>query len=75
MIKLWTIVLPIIGTILWNTMDASPTLFVYDMVASWTGQWQYSSLKGKTVWITGASSGIGASLVCELIQAQVGHGE
>lgn len=72
MVSLW-VVLPVVFTVLWNALDASPTLFLYDKVASFTGGWQLSALKGKTIWLTGASSGIGASMVCELMEAGAGH--
>ena len=73
MVSLW-IVLPVLLAVVWNVLDANPTLFVYDKVATLTGDWQLDKLQGKTVWITGASSGIGASMVCQLIQAGAGHG-
>jgi len=34
---------------------------------------KFASLKGKTIWVTGASSGIGAELVCKLVEAEAGH--
>ena len=75
MISKVAIVLPIFLTLVWNYLDANPTLFLYDAVATWTGRWQHQSLKGKTIWITGASSGIGASMVCQVVEAGAGHGK
>ena len=72
---LLTIVLPVVVVVAWHILDASPSLYFYDLVATYTGGWQLHSLKGKSVWITGASSGIGASLVCEVLQAGASHGK
>jgi len=66
--------LPLVIAIVWNVLDANPTLFFYDKLASFTGGWQHESLQGKTIWITGASSGIGKSLACQVMQAGAAHG-
>ena len=34
---------------------------------------RFSALKDKTIWVTGASSGIGAELVCQLVHAEARH--
>ena len=68
-------VFPIVAVVAWNVLDASPCLYFYDLFATHTGGWQLHSLQGKSVWITGASAGIGASLACEVIQAGAGHGK
>lgn len=68
-------VLPIVAVVAWNVLDASPSLYFYDLFATQTGGWQLHSLEGKSVWITGSSSGIGASLVCEVLQAGASHGK
>lgn len=67
--------LPVVAVVAFNVLDASPSLFFYDLFATYTGGWQLQSLKGKSVWITGASSGIGASLACEVLQAGASHGK
>jgi short-subunit dehydrogenase len=69
---LW-ILLPVFLTVVWNSLDASPALFVYDAAAAATGKWQHSHLHNRTIWITGASSGIGASMVCLAMQAKAAH--
>jgi NADPH:quinone reductase-like Zn-dependent oxidoreductase len=69
------LVLPIAVALAWNFLDAAPTLFFYDKVVTLTGMDPSASLSGKTIWITGASSGIGASLVCQVMQAGAGHGK
>jgi short-subunit dehydrogenase len=71
-------------TILWHTLDASPALWLYDGyhrileaeswslfgMASHAQQRQHAhSLTNQTVWVTGASSGIGAAVVCELAKS------
>jgi len=69
---------------LWS-LDANPLLFVYDAYVTIAlaqrsipnhrrvFQPGSTSIAGKTVWITGASSGIGAELSIELASAGVGH--
>ena len=72
-LKWWIIGLPLFVTFVWHNLDASPTLFFYNLLYT---QWMTTSasLVGKTVWITGASSGIGASLVCQVMQHGAEHG-
>ena len=64
----------------WNVLDASPLLWIYDILVSiniyLSPSLSSSSsglLVGQTIWITGASSGIGAAVVCELAKAQATH--
>lgn len=66
---------PVLIAVLWRVLDANPSLFVYDLLLHSSTSRRYSCLKNKTVWVTGASSGIGAELVCELINAQAAQGE
>lgn len=76
MISKLLIVLPVIGAVFWNILDCSPGLFFYDKIMTLTNpKIVASSLEGKTIWITGASSGIGASLVCQVMTAGAGHGK
>jgi NAD(P)-dependent dehydrogenase (short-subunit alcohol dehydrogenase family) len=66
---------PLLLSIAWFQLDANPTLFLYDLGLSLfrSQQTKFASLRGKTVWVTGASSGIGAELVCQLVEAEVGQ--
>ena len=64
--------LPIVVTVLWHVLDANPTLFVYDLAI---GNRRYTAFQNKTIWVTGASSGIGAEMVCELVKAQAAQGK
>ena len=70
-------VLPWIVVALWNVLDADPILFLYDRIFPVTTDGSSCSavrqLSQQTVWVTGASSGIGASLVCTLVGAQTKH--
>ena len=61
----------VLGTVLWHILDASLALWLWDGVVlrSTTS----SSLVNQTIWITGASSGIGASVVCELVRVKARH--
>lgn len=55
----------------WRILDASPVLWTYDLLmGSVVGA---PSLDNQTIWITGASSGIGAATVCELAKARARH--
>jgi hypothetical protein len=74
MVSLLVVLLPVVAAVIWNVLDCNPSLFVYDKLMTMTGQTPVFSLEGKTIWITGASSGIGASLVCQLMEAKAGHG-
>lgn len=71
-LQLLIIVSPVVIAILWRVLDANPSLFAYDFVVSENRR--YAAFQNKTVWVTGASSGIGAELVCELVKAQAFHG-
>ena len=59
--------LPIVGTILWHLVDTTPSLAFYDLLVRDT------DFANQTIWITGASSGIGASLVCQFAK-HAAHG-
>lgn len=74
----------IIIRFLWS-LDANPLLFMYDAYITKTATigatvsdgtrriLDATALEGKTVWITGSSSGIGAELAIQLASAGVGH--
>ncbi len=66
------IVFPVFVAFLWRVLDANPALFAYDLTVS--NRHRYAAFENKTIWVTGASSGIGAELVCELVKAQAFHG-
>jgi NADPH:quinone reductase-like Zn-dependent oxidoreductase len=81
MLSSWTkkssvcaVLFPVVLTLVWNYLDASPSLFVLDAMFGGHGGHGGLLLYNKTVWITGASSGIGAALVCEVMQAGATHG-
>lgn len=63
---------PVIGMLVWNKLDANPTLFFYEWLFP-TNADRIHSLRKQTIWVTGASSGIGASIVCALVEAQAKH--
>jgi short-subunit dehydrogenase len=62
----------VFGTLVWNKLDANPSLFFYEWVFPAKGN-NIHNLSKQTIWVTGASSGIGASIVCALVQAQAKH--
>jgi short-subunit dehydrogenase len=68
----WLLVVPIVLAVCHRALDASPSLFLYDLVLPSAGRF-VSAYKNKTIWVTGASSGIGAELVCQLVQAEAGR--
>jgi len=63
--------LGVVLVVAWNWIDASLSLFFYDLFVPSN----FQSLQNKTIWLTGASSGIGAALACHLIAAEAQHGE
>jgi hypothetical protein len=60
-------------------MDANPILFFFDLglslVQPLRHETRFAALRGKIIWVTGASSGIGAELVCHLVAAEAKHGK
>ena len=70
----FVVLFPVVLTFVWNCLDASPSLFVLDAMFGGGSSGDGMLLYNKTVWITGASSGIGAALVCEVMQAGATHG-
>ena len=82
-----TVALSVIIKLLWS-LDANPLLLMYDAYLTKTATiaatnacddtrrifgLDATALEGKTVWITGSSSGIGAELAIQLASAGVGH--
>lgn len=69
------VIASVVLSLAWNFVDANPTLLVYDALLSVTSstKQRLHKFKGKTVWVTGASSGIGAELVCLLVEAEAKH--
>lgn len=61
----------VVIALLWQFVDANLSLFLYDLLTlrSSTRE-RFRSMAGKTVWVTGASSGIGAEIVCLLVEAE-----
>ena len=58
-----------IAIIFYATIDANPSLFIFDAVLSTPGmEARGNSFAGKNVWFTGASSGIGAELAIQLCE-------
>lgn len=82
------VVLSIVIRLFWS-LDANPLLWLYDVYATTAFtiltpegldngtrrifRPDKTSLEGKTVWITGSSSGIGAELAIQLASTGVGH--
>ena len=79
------VLLSIAARCLWS-LDANPLLLVYDAYLTKTAtstaishgnrrifKAGSTALEGKTIWITGSSSGIGAELAIQLASAGVGH--
>lgn len=66
-------VLPLLVAAIAMVMDASPTLFLYDSILPKRNRFR-SHFRNQTIWVTGASSGIGLELLCLLIEAQTKHG-
>ena len=71
MTKIIYIVLPVLLVLVWSLLDAQLSLLLFDKLAPSN---RHDALQTKTVWVTGASSGIGAQLVCDLIKAKTKHG-
>lgn len=68
--------LPVFLALTWNYLDASPSLFLYDAVQAFIPRDnRFRYLQDKTVWITGASSGIGAELACQIFHSEAKHGK
>jgi len=59
------IILTIVAAVSVALMDCNPSLYLFDQLSPSAGD----HYKGKTVWITGASSGIGAELAVQLSMA------
>ena len=71
----WTTIPVLFLAVAWQVLDASPALWIYDGVSRLfpvvdASVLSPASLSNETIWITGASSGIGAAVVCELAQHQ-----
>ena len=87
--RLAVVVLSIVIRLFWSSLDANPLLWLYDVYATRAFtiltpegldngtrrifRPDKTSLEGKTVWITGSSSGIGAELAIQLASTGVGH--
>ena len=63
------LLISILLAVIWLVVDASWALFLYDLLTPT----KYRAMRDKTVWVTGASSGIGAELVCRLVSANASH--
>lgn len=66
-------ILPILIAIIYHMIDANPMLILYDIILTATTSNRFKAYRGKSVWVTGASSGIGAEFVCQLAEAGAGH--
>lgn len=63
------LLLSILAAVGWITVDANLSLFLYVFFSNASSHY----FEEKTVWVTGASSGIGAELVCQLQRAKAKH--
>ncbi|CAJ1942730.1 unnamed protein product [Cylindrotheca closterium] len=68
--KLVFLLFPVIFSVGWIQLDANPSLFFHNLIFPVNTNTQRSYLEQKRIWLTGGSSGIGASLVCTLVEAQ-----
>lgn len=70
---LWRFVIPVILLAIGIVeLDASPCLFLFDLILPSTGRFE-ASYKDNSIWVTGASAGIGAEIVCQLVEAEAGR--
>eukprot|EP00977_Amphora_coffeiformis_P027752 scaffold34638_cov161-Amphora_coffeaeformis.AAC.23 len=59
----------VVAAVLWQLLDASPSLALYDLLVPS----RPTDFAQQTIWVTGASSGIGAALVCALVKGGAQH--
>ena len=59
----------LMAAVVWQQLDASPSLALYDLLVPS----RPTDFAQQTIWVTGASSGIGAALVCALAQGGAQH--